>query len=165
MNHQSSPHSLTDDIRHLGTALFTNSSRSLIKLPTDVVRDAITDHAGNLWFKVSTRLLDLDGLDKTFPAQLRFYNKKCSYAITMDGTAAIIMDTNAIPPELRTPLHNPHSGTLLIRYHILHAERHCWRVTPHPIRKPFQHLLTEIFPIVRPQPRPLAFLSGPILPA
>lgn len=136
------PRKLIQGIRDLRTALFSNGSRSLIKLPTDVVQDVIVDPSGYLWFQVSTRLLDLDGMDKIFPAQLRFYDKNQPYFMEIDGTATVVPDKQP----------TPHPGKILIRYTIRHAERHRRRLLPRPSQKSSRRLLSELFPIAHWQP-------------
>ncbi|AEW00584.1 hypothetical protein A4D02_24980 [Niastella koreensis] len=79
-------------IKTLGTAIFSNDSRNILKFPTCLIYALEADEKGNVWFIVRKPFDDISDLDENCPAGLQFYNKNCNYHLDLFGTATIIAD-------------------------------------------------------------------------
>ena len=79
-------------IKTLGTAIFSNDSRNILKFPTCLIYVLEADKKGNVWFIVRKPFDDISDLDENCPAGLQFYKKNCNYHIDLFGTATIIAD-------------------------------------------------------------------------
>jgi hypothetical protein len=104
---------INSGIEKLNTAIFYNFSKSLLKFPTCVIKVTGSDENGNLWFAVKKPYEDITGLDKEFPAQLKFYNKRHRFYVTVYGKATLIPDK---------PMHTDNA---YIRFRIFNANYCC----------------------------------------
>ena len=82
-----------DDIK---SALFSNESEAVLKLPTTIVSAITVDDAGQIWFFVSRPPQMIQEFDKEFPAKLRFFKKGKEYFLHITGKAFIINDPEEI---------------------------------------------------------------------
>jgi general stress protein 26 len=87
---------LKDKIADLQTALFSNESDAVLKLPTTVVNVLQVDEAGQIWFRVTKPSQYVAELDKEFPAKLNFFRKGKEYFLNITGKAYIINDPEEI---------------------------------------------------------------------
>src|SRR5690349_15820961 len=83
---------LDQKIKTLGTAIFSNDSRNLLKFPTCLINVLDADKIGNVWFIVRKPYDDISDFDEIFPAGLQLYNRKFNYHIDLIGKATIIAD-------------------------------------------------------------------------
>ena len=79
-------------IKMLETAIFYDFSTSLVKFPNSIISVSHIDYSGQLRFLMFKPYKDMTGVNKVFFAQLKFYNKKYSYQITVQGEAAILKE-------------------------------------------------------------------------
>ncbi|MDP4149765.1 MAG: hypothetical protein Q8927_05315 [Bacteroidota bacterium] len=113
---------ITRGMERLGTAIFSNESRSILRLPTSIIKIAGID-TGLVWFTARAPYEDLNGLDRTFPAQLQFYRKYFDYYIVADGDATIILDGNECRGIGSTYIPvTGRNGDLVIRFKVIKAE-------------------------------------------
>ena len=70
---------LQSKIADLGSALFSNESEAVLKLPTTVIRAMTVDDAGQIWFSVTRPPQMLHEFDREFPAKLKFFKKDKEY--------------------------------------------------------------------------------------
>jgi general stress protein 26 len=87
---------LQDKISDLRSALFSNESEAVLKLPTTVVSALTVDEAGQVWFCVSKPTQNIQEFDREFPAKLNFFRKGKEFFLHITGKAVIIND----PEEL-----------------------------------------------------------------
>ena len=87
---------LEREIQNLSTAIFSNESNSVLRIPTTVIRLSSIDIPGILVFPVSKPYENIDGMDLTFPATLQFYNKRFQYCIKVFGQATVCSDFDNI---------------------------------------------------------------------
>lgn len=66
---------LNRQIKTLGTAIFSNDSRNILKFPTCLINVLGADTKGNVWFIVRKPFDDISDFDQNCPAGLQFYNK------------------------------------------------------------------------------------------
>jgi hypothetical protein len=83
---------LNHRIKTLGTAIFSNDSRNILKFPTCLIKVLEADTKGNVWFIIRKPFDDISDFDQNCPAGLQFYNKKINYYITLSGIATIMAD-------------------------------------------------------------------------
>ena len=87
---------LQSKIADLGSALFSNESEAVLKLPTTVIRAMTVDDAGQIWFSVTRPPQMLHEFDREFPAKLKFFKKGKEYFLHISGKAFIICDPEEI---------------------------------------------------------------------
>lgn len=87
---------LQNKIADLQTALFSNESEAVLKLPTTIVNALQVDEAGQIWFFVTKPSQFLQEFDKEFPAKLNFFKKGKEYFLHITGKAYIINDPEEI---------------------------------------------------------------------
>lgn len=87
---------LQKKIADIQSALFSNESEAVLKLPTSVINALAVDDAGQIWFFVNRPSQLLREFDKEFPAKLNFFKKGKDYFLHITGKAYIIDD----PEEL-----------------------------------------------------------------
>jgi general stress protein 26 len=87
---------LQDKIADIRSALFSNESEAVLKLPTTIVSAITVDDAGQIWFFVSRPQQMIQEFDKEFPAKLRFFKKGKEYFLHITGKAFIINDPEEI---------------------------------------------------------------------
>jgi len=87
---------LQNKITDIKTALFSNESEAVLKLPTTVVNALDVDEAGQIWFFVNRPQQLLQEFDKEFPAKLNFFQKSKDYFLHITGKAFIINDPEEI---------------------------------------------------------------------
>jgi general stress protein 26 len=89
-------HFLQDKIADIKSALFSNESEAVLKLPTTIVSAITVDDAGQIWFFVNRPQQLIQEFDKEFPAKLRFFRKGKEYFLHITGKAFIINDPEEI---------------------------------------------------------------------
>jgi len=87
---------LQNKITDIKTALFSNESEAVLKLPTTIVKALDVDEAGQIWFFVNKPQQFLQEFDKEFPAKLNFFQKEKDYFLHITGKAFIINDPEEI---------------------------------------------------------------------
>jgi len=87
---------LQNKITDIKTALFSNESEAVLKLPTNIVKALDVDEAGQIWFFVNRPQQYLQEFDKEFPAKLNFFQKGKDYFLHITGKAFIINDPEEI---------------------------------------------------------------------
>ena len=107
---------ISNGIKNLGTAIFSDFSTSILKFPTCVITISNIDKSGNIWFHIKKPYEDISGFDKEFSAQLQFYNKNYNYHITAHGNATIILKENELATDQSA------GNETLIRLRIFNAE-------------------------------------------
>jgi hypothetical protein len=113
---------ITRGMDKLGTAIFSNDSKSILRLPTSIIKLAGVD-TGLIWFTISNPYEDMNGLDQIFPAQLQFYRKYFDYHIVAYGEATIILDGNECKGIGSTYIPPTRSRRdILIRFKVVKAE-------------------------------------------
>lgn len=87
-------------IQKLKTAVFSDFSESIVKFPTSIVQVINATEDGEIWFSLPRPYPDISGLEKTFPVELHFYNKKLNYYINIQGVAELVSNTNVMPDNI-----------------------------------------------------------------
>ena len=87
---------LQNKISDIGSALFSNESEAVLKLPTTIINALTVDDAGQIWFAVNRPPQMLQEFDREFPAKLRFFKKGKEYFLHISGKAFIISDPEEI---------------------------------------------------------------------
>jgi general stress protein 26 len=87
---------LQTKISDIRTALFSNESDAVLKLPTTVINAITVDDAGQIWFFISRPQQLLQEFDREFPAKLNFFKKGTPYFLHITGKAFIISDPEEI---------------------------------------------------------------------
>src|SRR2546423_14820160 len=82
--------SLFQKMQLVETALFTNSSHSVIKIPASIIRLEKTDTNGNVWFRGPRAYVDMSGCELGFHSQLQFYNKNYPYYLSVEGSSQAV---------------------------------------------------------------------------
>jgi hypothetical protein len=96
MDHVTNLRLLGNKMDKLGTALFSNSSKALMRFPTSLVRLADRDDSGGVWFSLQRKYTDMSGFDRTFPGQLHFYNRAFHYRMEVEGSATIVTEAEDV---------------------------------------------------------------------
>ncbi|HMF71165.1 MAG TPA: pyridoxamine 5'-phosphate oxidase family protein [Flavitalea sp.] len=87
---------LQNKISDIQSALFSNESEAVLKLPTSIINALNVDDAGQIWFFVNRPSQLLQEFDKEFPAKLNFFKKGKDYFLHITGKAYIINDPEEI---------------------------------------------------------------------
>ncbi len=111
-----------DRIEKLGTAIFSNSSESVLKFPTSIIHVLCVDDNQKIWFAVPKPYADISGMEMTFPVTLHFFNKNYNYYINVDGIASIISKLDDMPRELVKYTEEVDKNPLLIRVRVNYLE-------------------------------------------
>jgi hypothetical protein len=116
---------LQERIQDLRSALFYNTSNSVLRLPTCIVQAMKVDEAGQVWFFVNRPEQYLHEFDREFPARLNFFRKGKGFYLQITGKAFIVND----PEELNDVINGADevrkkaiSHLVLIKFKITHAE-------------------------------------------
>jgi len=116
---------LQEKIQELRSALFFNTSNSVLKLPTSIVQTLKVDEAGQVWFFVTRPEQYLHEFEREFPAKLNFFKKGKSFYLHVMGKAFIVTD----PEELNDVINvedevrrKAISHLVLVKFKIMHAE-------------------------------------------
>src|SRR5918993_1331163 len=87
---------LQNKIADIKSALFSNESDAVLKLPTTIISAIKVDEAGQIWFFVNKPTQLLQEFDSEFPAKLNFFQKGKDYFLHISGKAFIISDPEEI---------------------------------------------------------------------
>jgi general stress protein 26 len=116
---------LQEKIQELRSAIFFNTSNSVLKLPTSIVQTLKVDEAGQVWFFVTRPEQYLHEFEREFPAKLNFFKKGKSFYLHVTGKAFIVTD----PEELNDVINvedevrrKAISHLVLVKFKIMHAE-------------------------------------------
>jgi general stress protein 26 len=90
-------------IADIRSALFSNESEAVLKLPTNIVSALTVDDVGQIWFFVNRPQQMLQEFDREFPAKLRFFKKGKEYFLHISGKAFIINDPEEIQHLVSLP--------------------------------------------------------------
>lgn len=74
-------------------SLFSNFSDQEFKLPNGIARLIHADDEGNCWLLFHTNIQDAGLFEKSFPAQIRLYEKGKDYYIEGNGLATILTES------------------------------------------------------------------------
>lgn len=87
---------LQEKITDIRSALFSNDSDAVLKMPNSIIRVLEVDGSGQIWFFVSRPQQFLQEFDREFPAKLNFFQKGKPYFLHISGRAAIMSDPEEI---------------------------------------------------------------------
>ena len=87
---------LQKKIADIQSALFSNESEAVLKLPTSIINALSVDDAGQIWFFVHRPSQLLREFDREFPAKLNFFKKGKDYFLHITGKAYIIDDPEEV---------------------------------------------------------------------
>ncbi|RYG00564.1 MAG: hypothetical protein EOO02_14625 [Chitinophagaceae bacterium] len=87
---------LKNKVADIESALFSNESEAVLKLPTRIVKALNMDDSGQIWFLLPPPPQQIQEFDKEFPSKLRFFQKGKSYFLHISGKAYIINDPEEI---------------------------------------------------------------------
>jgi hypothetical protein len=113
---------MTSQIENLKTAVFSDFSESIVKFPNSIIRIISANEDGKIWFLLPKPYLDISGIEKKFPATLRFYNKKYNYYVNVEGVAELISNVEAFPDKAVSNFALLANKDLLIRVRISRME-------------------------------------------
>ena len=80
---------ITGKIKLLKTAVMYSMSKSLVRLPNDIVNFVKIDEDGQLWFLAHFPSQYLSQCEREFPARLRFFRKGYDFFVEVSGKATI----------------------------------------------------------------------------
>jgi hypothetical protein len=83
-------------IEKIGTAIFSNSSESIWRFPTCLIKEVDVDQAGYICFSVLNKYADMKSFERHFPSHLRFFNKKMNYCVEVDGHSNTSLSKNEV---------------------------------------------------------------------
>lgn len=104
---------LGNSIQNLQTAIFSNDSKAILKLPTSIIKLQEIDQGGDLVFAVSKPHQNVSDLDQRFPGELQFYKKGTRYFVKVCGVASIIQNDNSVE-----------TSQILVKFHKERLEFH-----------------------------------------
>jgi general stress protein 26 len=81
---------LSDKIRELENALFMSESKTLINLPTHIVRITEVDDDGNIWFIIPKPTQVIEAFSNEMSARLDFFKKGKEFFLKISGVATIV---------------------------------------------------------------------------
>ena len=80
---------IREKISELRNAVMYSMSKSLVKLPNDIVTYVKVDEDGQLWFLSHSPAHSLRECEQVFPARLHFFKKGCDFFVEVSGKATI----------------------------------------------------------------------------
>ena len=89
---QTQLHFFHEKIEAIQTALLTNQSRSVLKLPNRIISISYIDEVGQLWFFVPRPMQHLTEFEREFPVKLQFSRKGTPYFLNIEGKAHMVVD-------------------------------------------------------------------------
>jgi general stress protein 26 len=81
---------LSEKVRELENALFMSESKTLVNLPTHIVRITEVDDEGNIWFIIPKPKQVIESFSKEMPAKLDFFKKGKEFFLKISGVATIV---------------------------------------------------------------------------
>jgi general stress protein 26 len=81
---------LSAKVRELENALFMSESKTLVNLPTHIVRITEVDEEGNIWFIIPKPTQVIESFSKEMPAKLDFFKKGKEFFLKISGVATIV---------------------------------------------------------------------------
>lgn len=81
---------ISEKITDLQNAVMYSMSKSLIKLPNDIVTAVKVDEEGQLWFLSHLPAQSLSACEQSFPARLKFFRKGRNFFVEVSGKATIV---------------------------------------------------------------------------
>jgi hypothetical protein len=81
---------ISERIRKLHTGVFYAFDTSVLKFPNTIITVIDADESGKVWFLLRSPYEDIGGLDRSFYAELTFFNKHYNYFITVTGVVEIV---------------------------------------------------------------------------
>jgi hypothetical protein len=89
---QTQLHFFHEKIKYIQTALLTNQSHSVLKLPNRVISISYIDDVGQLWFFVPRPTQHLTEFEREFPVKLQFSKKGTPWFFTIEGKVHMVVD-------------------------------------------------------------------------
>lgn len=137
---------LTKKIKELQTAILTQHSNSLLKLPSSVVNTLYIDETGCVWIAINKPSQCINQFESSFHVALSYYKKGKPFFLNTYGIARVVTDpeeTNQFPLILKQQLDN---GKLLICVRILEANyyENQYKIDDTFLKK-IRHTLSNIF--------------------
>lgn len=83
-------HFIQKKISELRTAVMYSMSKSLVKLPNDIVTYVKVDEDDQLWFLSHSPSHSIRECEQVFPARLHFFRKGCDFFVEVSGRATIL---------------------------------------------------------------------------
>jgi general stress protein 26 len=96
MNSSLPLHFIKQKVYDLQTALFFNTSSSILKTPVSVVTISNVDEIGQIWFVTPKPVQYIHSFDKEFPAKLDFYKKGKRFFLKIQGKGFIVTEPEEI---------------------------------------------------------------------
>jgi hypothetical protein len=116
---------LKEKIEDLSIALFHCDSKSLLKIPTTIIKTHSVDDNGDILFFVNRPQQSINEFDQEFLVALNYFKKGKNYFMNISGKARIVKDpeelsyiTHLTPAEIASALTNQ----VLIKVKILKAD-------------------------------------------
>ncbi len=144
MNYDNYIHTLQDHILKLRSALFYDTSESVLRLPPTVVNTLDVDEAGQIWFVMPRPTQELSEFGTSFPVRLNYFRKQSTSSVQIGGKGFLVYDPEdlcnwaLLHPEL------PSIGkdSILVKVKILKAEVQEWAEEgPSPLAKTLNRIL------------------------
>ncbi|MGE5519211.1 MAG: hypothetical protein ACM3VS_04715 [Candidatus Dadabacteria bacterium] len=87
---------LQEKIEEIGSAIFTNESEGILKLPSSIITRLKVDDYGYVWFWVQKPYKQLQEFDSGFPVRLDFFRKGVDYYIQAEGNGFVVTDPEEV---------------------------------------------------------------------
>jgi general stress protein 26 len=81
---------LSEKIKELENALFMSESKTLVNLPTHIIRITEVDEDGNIWFIIPRPTQVIESFSSEMPAKLDFFKKGKEFFLKISGLATIV---------------------------------------------------------------------------
>lgn len=92
MHHNEHLQFLQQKIAELESAIFFNLSEAVLKFPTSLIHNPVTDDFGFIWTWVRRPKQNITEFENGFPVRLDFYRKGATSFLKLSGTAWIVTD-------------------------------------------------------------------------
>jgi hypothetical protein len=87
---------LQEKIEEIGSAIFTNESEGLLKLPSSIITRLKVDDYGYVWFYVQKPRKELTEFESGFPVRLDFFRKGVDFYIQAEGNGFVVNDPEEV---------------------------------------------------------------------
>lgn len=108
-------HFIQEKISELQNAVMYSMSKSLVRLPNDIVTYVKVDEEGQLWFLSHCPSHYLSECEQVFPARLHFFRKGVDFFVEVSGKATIVDKISFLGGAAGTKDINNDKDAVLIR--------------------------------------------------
>jgi general stress protein 26 len=137
---------LREKVQELENALFMSESKTLVNLPTHIIRTSAVDEEGNIWFIIPRPTQVVESFSKEMPAKLDFFKKGKDFFLKVTGVATIIWSADEsqsmdIPEELSCSFEKQNVVAVKVKVEISeYMEK-----APKPSSNPLLHVGSQVY--------------------